>query len=241
MRDGTLAALRSGRSLSQVGQLDSGIPPPADLTPESFAERLYVALAPVASQDPSVGWALLIYCNAIGQMYQLLDDLMRDSPEGPGWSGLMDLERCPDVALPWLGQFVGARIPIGLSDADQRAWVAGTSGWKRGTAASMIEGARATLTGSQRLIFRERDGAAWGDPQKPEVAYHLTAYSYATETPDPALTLSALLAQKPGGIVLHYHAAQMQDYQNVKDTNATYQVVKTTFRDYAALATNQPG
>ena len=241
MRGGTLGALRAWPDLSQVSQLDTGIPPPANLTPESFAERLYIALAPVANQDSTVGWSLLIFANAIGQMYQLLDDWVRDTPEGPGWSGLMDLDRCPAVALPWLGQFVGARIPTGLTEAQQREWVGSTDGWKRGTTAALVGAAKATLTGSQRLVFRERDGAAQGDASSPNYAYHLTCYSYASETPDPALTLAALTAQKPGGIVLHYHAATMQDYQQVKTTNATYQVVKDTFRDYAALATNQPG
>jgi hypothetical protein len=241
MRGDTLPALAGRADLSQVGQLDSGIPPPANLTPQSFAERLYIALGPLASQDPSVGWALLIFCNAIGQMYQLLDDWMRDVPEGPGWSVLMDLPRCPPEALPWLGQFTGARPPVGLSVADQRAWIAATDGWKRGTATALQEAARATLTGQQRLVFRERDGAAHGDPGNPNYAYHLTAYSYASETPDPAQTLAALTAQKPGGIVLHYSTVTMQDYQQVKTTYATYQAVQNAYRDYAALAANQPG
>ena len=41
--------------------------------------------------------------------------------------------------------------------------------------------------------------------------------------------------------MLFYAASTMQDYQNVKDTNATYAVVKSTFSDYARLAMNQPG
>lgn len=217
-------------------------PPPDELLPEAFAARLYGMLAPLAQQDFDSAWSLLILCNAIGGMYELVEEWVRDTPDGVGWSLLVDLDRCPPEALPWLGQFVGVRIPPALSsDADRRAWVASTDGWKRGTRDALIGAAKATLTGQQRLIFRERDGAAHGHPAAPDVAYYLTAYSYATETPDPTATLRALLAQKPGGIVLFYSAATMQDYQNVKDTNATYAIVKSTFRDYAALATNQPG
>jgi hypothetical protein len=216
--------------------------PPDELLPEAFAARLYGMLAPLAQQDFDAAWSLLILVNAIGGMYELVEEWVRDTPDGVGWSLLVDLDRCPPEALPWLGQFVGVRIPPALSsDADKRDWVASTDGFNRGTRDALIGAAKATLTGQQRLIFRERDGAAWGDPDPPDVAYHLTTYSYATETPNPTATLNALLAQKPGGIVLHYHAAQMQDYQNVYDTNATYAVVKSTFRDYAALATNQPG
>ena len=198
-------------------------------------------LEPLAQQDPLAGWSLLIYCNAIGTAYQLVEDRVRDTPEGPGWSLLMDADRCPPEALAWLGQFAGVRIPPAVSvDADRRDWVKSTDGFSRGTAAAMIAGAKATLTGEQRLIFRERDGLLYGE-SSPDYAYVLTAYSYATETPNPTATLNALLAQKPGAIVLHYHAATMQDYQNVNDTNATYGVVHSTFRDYASLATNQPG
>jgi hypothetical protein len=216
--------------------------PPAELAPDTFAGRLYDMLEPLAEQDPVAGWSLLILCNAIGTGYQLVEDLVRDTPDGPGWSALMDADRCPYEALPWLAQFAGVRIPAGLvDDADRRAWVESTDGFNRGTRDALIGAAKATLTGAQRLVFRERDGAAHGYPAAPEVAYVLTVYSYATETPDPTATLNALLAQKPGGIVLYYSAATMQDYQNVKDTNATYAVVKSTFKDYAALAMNQPG
>jgi hypothetical protein len=215
--------------------------PPDDLVPEAFAARLYGMLAPLAQQDFDSAWSLLILCNAIGGMYEPVEEWVRDTPEGPGWSLLVDLDRCPPEALPWLGQFVGVRIPPALTaDADRRAWVASTDGWKRGTRDALIGAAKATLTGNQALVFRERDGAAYG-ATTPDDAYHLTVYSYANETPNATATLNALLAQKPGGIVLHYHAATMQDYQNVYDTNATYAVVKSTFRDYAALATNQPG
>lgn len=216
--------------------------PPAGLAPATFAGRLYDMLAPLAEQDPTSGWSLLILCNAIGTGYQLVEDWVRDTPDGPGWSLLLDVDRCPPEALPWLAQLAGVRIPAGMTgDANRRAWIKSTDGFSRGTRAALLGAARATLTGAQRLIFRERDGAAHGHPAAPDVAYYLTVYSYASETPNPTATLNAILAQKPGGIVLFYSAVTMQDYQNVKTTNATYAVVKSTFRDYAALAMNQPG
>ena len=103
------------------------VDPPSSLTPDTFAARLYDALAPLATQDSSNAWALLILCNAIGLMYQDVEDLVRDSPDGPGWSSLLDLDRCPSWALDWLGQFAGVRIPFGLTDAQRRAWVASTA------------------------------------------------------------------------------------------------------------------
>jgi len=36
---------------------------------------------------------------------------MEDYGGAPGWSQAVDIVRCPDYALPWLAQFVGASIP----------------------------------------------------------------------------------------------------------------------------------
>jgi len=36
-----------------------------------------------------------------------------DYSEAPGWSQTIDIQRCPDYALPWLAQFVGAQLPVG--------------------------------------------------------------------------------------------------------------------------------
>jgi hypothetical protein len=210
--------------------------PPAELVPDAFAGRLYDMLEPLAEQDPVAGWSLLILCNAIGVPYELVEDWVRDTPDGPGWSLLMDVERCPPEALPWLAQFAGVRIPAGLVDVgEQRDWVASTDGFKRGTASALIGAARATLTGAQAVVFRERDGAAQGNPAAPDYAYYLTVITYTSQTPDPTATLNALLAQKPGGIVLNYYTATGQDYQNVKTNNATYAAVTAAYVDYNAL------
>lgn len=193
--------------------------PPDDLAPDSFAERLYASLGPLAQNDGENGWSLLILCNAIGSMFQLVDDLVRDSPEGPGWSLLLDLDRCPAAALPWLAQLVGARVPVGLSEAEQREWIASTDGFRRGTRDALIGAARATLTGAQAVIFRERDGDA----------YVLTVATYVAQTPDPAATERALVAQKPGGILMHYRTMIGQDWQLVKETSATWQDVASSY------------
>jgi hypothetical protein len=215
-------------------------PPPAGLAPDTFAGRLYAMLAPLAQQDPQVGWSLLILANAIGTEYQLIEDWVRDTPAGPGWSLLLDLDRCPDEALPWLGQFVGVRVLPGSSEADQRARIASTDGFRRGTAAALIGAAKATLTPPATVIFRERDGAGQGNAAAPDYAYYLTVSTYADQTPDPAATLNALLAQKPAGIVLAYRTAVGQDYQQLKTGNATYAAVKAAYADYNAVRTDEP-
>ena len=37
---------------------------------------------------------------------------LSDYSGAPGWSQILDVDRCPDYALPWLGQFLGAAIPL---------------------------------------------------------------------------------------------------------------------------------
>ncbi len=214
----------------QIALLDAA--PPSALTPETFAARLYALLEPLAQLDADAGWSLLILCNAIGAMFQEVEDWVRDTPAGPGWSLLLDLTRCPDEALGWLAQFVGVRLLPGMSADDQRAFIASTDGWRRGTRASMIGAAQSTLTGAQTVVFRERDH----DPSdSPDYAYYLTAYTYTDQTPDSAATLRALLAQKPGGIVLTYTVADGQDYALLKSSVATYAIVKSTYSDYLAV------
>jgi hypothetical protein len=234
----TPTALRRG-DLSAV-QLDLRTDPPPELEPETFSQRLYDSMAPVAQEDEFNQWALLIFINGIGVMFQLLEDWARDTPDGPGWSLLLDLNRCPDIALPWLAQFVGVRIIRGSTPDEMRARIASTDGFRRGTVAAMTGAAKATLTGNQRLIFRERDGVEMGHPESPEYAYCLKVATWESETPDPAATLAALLSQKPGGILLDYNPATMQDYAQVKLNNATYAVVKSRYIDYAALAMDDP-
>lgn len=56
----------------------------------------------------------------------------------PGWSQLVDIDRCPDFALPWLGQLVGVNIPAGLSRADMVTRIKERSGFQRGTVSSLV-------------------------------------------------------------------------------------------------------
>lgn len=203
--------------------------PPSELAPDSFASTLYVALAPLAQQDDDYGWSLLILLNAIGTMFQELDDVERDTVDGPGWSPLLDLDRCPDYALPWLAQFVGVRVLPDSTAAQQRARILATDGWRRGTPAAIVGATKATLTGTQSVVIRERD-VSGADPP-----YTLIVRTLTSETPNATSTLNAILAQKPAGIVLDYASVTGQDYSGLKSKQATYAAAKSAYRDYTAM------
>jgi hypothetical protein len=186
---------------------------------EAFADDLRTALAPLATPD------LATYAGAIGAMFAPVDDLVRDTDAGDGWTALLDVDRAPADALAFLAQFVGVRLQADLTDAAQRARIVGTDGFKRGSAGAVRAAAQQYLTGARRVIFRERDGGA----------YRLTVITYTADTPDPAAVLRALLAQKPAGIILTHLVENGQDYQQVRTIHATYAAVKAAYPTYGAM------
>lgn len=196
---------------------------------DSFAADLYGSLEPLAGEDEANAWALATLCAAIGTMFQPAEDLARDTEEGPGWSAVVDLQRCPDDWLPWLAQFVGVTVPLALSPAEQREVIASTAGFYRGTRAAMTGAIAATLTSTKTVEFRERQGSP----------YRLDVVTYIAETPDPALTARAALSQKPAGIVLTYAALPGATYTKIKAHFATYTALRSGYATYQAMRDTQ--
>jgi hypothetical protein len=198
----------------------------------TFAQDLYGRLAPVAVHDESLGWPLAYFCEALGQMFQDMEDVVRDSEDGPGWSSVMDLTRVPLLWLPWLAQFIGVTLPKrldGETDGDYRTraalYVSNRPGFKRGTPAAMIAAAKETLTGSQYVLFDERNPDAYG----------LLVRTRTAETASEADTLAALMSQKPAGIVLDYDSLTGRSYQEVKLAYATYTLLAAGNATYTIL------
>ena len=111
-----------------------------------------------------------------------------------------------------------------------RGLIRGTGGFKRGTQAAMEAAAAPYLIGQQRLDFQERQGGA----------YRLTVSSYASETPDSAAVLAALISQKPAGILLTYNVLGGQTYTDVKRKHATYQNARDTYANYLDMRSTAP-
>lgn len=194
---------------------------------DSFADRLYDNLSPLTLDDETQDWALARFCDALGAMFQPVEDLARDTVDGPGWSAVLDLTRAPASWLPWLAQFVGVTIPARLTDTDeQRAFIAHADGFNRGTPAAIRAAAISTLTGSRVLFFRERDT---GDP------YRLEVITITSQTPDPDATERAVRAQTPAGLTLAYRTSDGQDYEQVDIDHVDYTAVNTDYTNYAAM------
>lgn len=168
-------------------------------TVSDTAERIYDRLGAYHDGDADNGWLLLHLCEAAAITRREVDDLYRHDDTGSGWRRLLDPDRAPDWALPWLAQWVG--LPdLPLTADQQRAVITSAPNYVAGTLASLRAAILPTLTGSQYLGILERT-----DPDDPgDKPYHLTIVTRTAETPSPDATVSAALTQKPVGLVLHH-------------------------------------
>lgn len=117
-----------------------------------------------ADEDASGQW--MAWLSGIGQMLQRVDNLCRDGYDtngnrASGWSQLLDIERCPTEALPWLGQLLGVRFTQALRDDQQRYLIENAPGFARGTPAAIIAAVNAYLLPGFTCTIIERDTSAY--------------------------------------------------------------------------------
>lgn len=142
-------------------------------------ESIYESLGPWQRRDTALGntvdrWDLLHLCESMGQSLQKLDDVIRDRGETPGWAVVMDPDEAPAEWLPWLGQFVGVRLPEGEGDAESRVRIKTTPNFHRGGPDAMRNDVGATLSGDKQVYLVEKVGDA----------YHFTVAVRQTEAPE---------------------------------------------------------
>lgn len=201
-------------------------------------ENLYEIMLPVAWEDERHDYALLKLCQALSFPLQEVHDYVLD--EGtPNWSLIVDIDRAPAEALPWLAQFVGSTLPPQLSgesdaayEARCRDYIRDTPTLKRGTPAAMQAEAAQFLIGTKTVMLRERTGGN---------AYQLSVFTWNTETPSQPNVLAALKKQKPAGIVLTYSALTGQDYQILFTNHPNYQDVYGDYTSYQGVFAATPG
>lgn len=204
----------------------------------SIAEEVYASLAAYSHGDETRGWALLHLAEAIGMQNQLIRDVSFDTETHVGWSVLFDIDRCPAWALPYLGQFVGVRIPASLTDTEeQRAWIRDAAGWRRGRPAALVAAVRYTLTGGKHVVLRKRF-----DPGDPLVdsSGHIQIKTYTSETPDPDATERAAQLAKRGGLILHFSVVDGQDWLQLETNHATWNDVAAAYATWEDAADDIP-
>jgi hypothetical protein len=193
--------------------------------------RLRERTQPLAPDDETYGYAHAHLCEAIGRMLAQLGQVVDPDGDVPPYAPIFDVDLCPDWALGWLAQLVGVRLPQGIAPDDARTIVREVAGYSRGTPAAMRAGASLFLTGDKTMYFRERDTSA----------YQLEVVTLTSETPDPARVQAALLAQKPGGIVLRYRVTASWDWQQAIAEQATWASAKATYSTWRKFVERTPG
>jgi hypothetical protein len=183
------------------------------------AEEIYAGLTPWIEADESTNWQLLRFVTVLAEHLGLINSLVRDTDEGPGWSVVMDADRAPSEYFSWLAQFIGVTPNLNLSPEDQRQQLKESSGFRRGTPASMIAAAQPFLSGAKTVTISERDTSA----------YHLTVRTFTSETTDSSAVLEALLSQKPAGLVLNYVIQDGLTYDEISASGKTYDQLTAEF------------
>lgn len=122
----------------------------------TFADDLIAAFEPWTTAD------LQEYLEALAVPFDQVQLLAFDTDDPEvydGWTLIMDPNRAPAYALPWLAQFVGERLPPGLETSDEaaaRQRVIDHPNQRRGTVESIRSVAQRHLTGSKQVAIYER-------------------------------------------------------------------------------------
>jgi tail protein P2 I len=197
------------------------------------AADLYERLGPFAKLDTDPDWVLLRFCDVLtsGSFEQIYGYVRTGEDGTPGWAAIFDPDLCPPEALPYLAQFVGVAITPDMSVAEQRQAILLPAQWQRGTLAAMLQSIVRELTGSKTVLLDERYS---GD------AYKLRVRTFASETPDPARTLAAILLQKPAGITLLYEAITGQDWDDLEADHADWNAVMADYATWTDVVADLP-
>jgi hypothetical protein len=157
--------------------------------------------------EPWMTDSLALFLNAVGTMFDPLMATIQDQGiDGidadyvPGYGSLFDIDRCPPASLPYLGQFVGVRVPTGMSATDARQLIKAEAGINRGTPASIMSAVQRFLTGSKTVVLQERLNGQTGAAD----AYQLTIGMLSGEVGSLDQIKAAVNAVKPAGIVVTY-------------------------------------
>lgn len=196
----------------------------------SFTDDLIARMEPWMSPD------LEVYLRAIGTMFSELDLYLGEN-DGDAWTILLDADRAPEKALPYLAQYVGERLPVGLTVAQQREWIKDAPNSKRGTVRAIFLAAQRKLTGVRVVSWAERNDPASG----PNPEDHLIVHTYTAETPDPAGTFQDILSVSPADIEVHYDVLDGQSWADLDAGSANWAAVDAAYDDWNEAATAVAG
>lgn len=196
-----------------------------------IAQRIYEEIAPVTYADSDNDYALLHFIHAWTNSMMQLENIVRDTDAGPGWSSIMDPDTAPDMFLTFLSYMVGS-VPVrGENPAQARLRIEGMTGIRRGSAQAMRAAAQRYLTGNKYVIFNERaSGNAW----------HLEVRTLTSETPDEDQVRAELLLQKPAGVVMTYDTIDGVEWNAIIAAYDSWQEVLDSYSSWGQVIVDLP-
>jgi len=153
------------------------------------------------------------YLRCAGSMFEQIELYGFDTEDFEGWSILLDVDRCPAEALPYLAQYVGERLPAGLLEEEMRQWVRDAPNQRRGTLPALVDAAQRYLTGGKNVTVIQRDA---GHPD------HVTVVTYTDQTPNSAQVLAEIMSVFPAELTLTYVVSSGQIWSQVIATDADW-------------------
>lgn len=198
----------------------------------SIATDLVDAFRPWMTDD------LRDYLEAMGSMFSETElYAISEEDDELGWSILFDPDLCPAQALPYLAQFVGEQLPVGITEADAREWIKDAPNQRRGTLESVVRVAQRSLTGDRIVQVRQRSGS---DPILPED--QITVQTYTTQTPSAEQVRRDLEADAvPYDITLNMVVLPGQTWADVNADNANWAAVAAANPTWLDLQGRTPG
>jgi hypothetical protein len=142
-----------------------------------------------------------------------LDDVDDDA----SYVFLLHPDFCPAICLPYLAQYVGERLPRGLTVQAQRDWIKLRPNSRRGTLPSLAAAASRSLIGNKLVTIVERSDGTSGDHPDDVVIS-----TFDVETPDDAQVLRDIEDTFPLELSLHYQSIPGNSWQNVMTANASW-------------------
>jgi len=198
------------------------------------AEDIYAAMNPAfTAPDPEHDYAMLRLCAALttGNL-DLIFEIVTDTEVGPGWEILLDPERCPAIALPFLSQFPGVKLTPSMSEAEQRAAISNPEAFGRGTPDAMVAVAKRRLIGTKFVAIQERYTG---------LAYRTKISTIEAETPEPEETLADIVReQKPIGIRLFFNSSPAWSWKELAEEESTWTKVIAKYATWGDLIAHSP-
>ena len=154
----------------------------------------------------------------------------------PGWSVLLNPVDCPDQFLPFLGQFVGADIPIGLDATTARTKITDESAQHRGTLVSLRSAVQRNLTGTQSVVIQERLNNLGN-----AAAYHVIIIIRPEELVNLQALTNDVNLTKPGGIQWTLVQTDGWIISQMEASEATLGAVEADFVTLTGLEQDQAG